>query len=783
MNIKRLAHLAITLCTITAIAQENSISGTVTDQTGNPITGANVAILETSKGTSTKNDGSYNITGLSNKSYFIQVSYLGYQTITKSLRVPFEGEFNFQLSQTSDQLGEVVVTANRRYEDIQKTAASVSAIGPKQVEQLQVKQFTELNSIAPNFRSYDDGANGSFTLFASRGISTIDNNPAIGLYVDDVPYFNTFAFPLSLADVEQIEVLRGPQGTLYGRNALAGVIKITSKKPQNTLTGYATVGVGNLNANEYAFALSTPIVKDKLFFRANMSIQERDGFVENTVTGEDLQDREAVEGNFRLRYYANDKLSLNLQYSLQRRESNAYAFVLATPDNTLQDILANAPFQVSFNEDVFRETITQNLALSLKYDFGSFSLNSVTAFQDTDLEALDEFDYSPLSIQAAARELEYQNISQELRLVSTSNTKLSWIAGAFLYRTRDDDSNDFITGSDFGLVDPDFAALVPFTRTDRADIIQQGYALYGQASFEVTDKISLSAGLRYDFEENEATINRTFDSPAFPATEFSGSTDFDSFSPKVAISYQANDNTFVFANVARGFRPGGINQFVLDETQTGFDSENTLNYELGIKNNFFNNRLKLNLTGFFITYNNQQVFTLLNLANFDLGTDNIGESQSFGLELESQWAISRGLSLGLNLGYLNTEVLEFSPIDFNTGQPVDFSGNDLPISPEFNGNINLNYIQPISKKINFESSLDYTYQSDVFFDVGNELIQEAYGILNGRVGLTTKNFDLFLWGKNITDETYFSYGFGVSGFNNAAFALPQTYGATLTAKF
>lgn len=781
MNFNNLTFLLALFISLNSIAQGNSITGTVKDDEGNPIQGANIFVLETTKGTSSDTEGNFEITGLKTQNYFVQVSYLGYQTITRNVQAGNTADF--VLSQISDQLNEVVVSANRRLQDIQKTPASVSAIGPKRVEQLQVKQFTELNSIAPNFRSYDDGANGSFTLFASRGISTIDNNPAIGLYVDDVPYFNTFAFPLSLADVEQIEVLRGPQGTLYGRNALAGVIKITTKKPQNVLTGYATVGVGNLNSNEYAFALSTPVVKDKLFFRANMSIQERDGFVENTITGENLQDREAVEGNFRLRYYASDKLTVNFQYNLQRRESNAYAFVLASPDNTLQDILANAPFQVSYNEDVFRETITQNLALSLKYDFNSFSLNSVTAFQDTDLDALDEFDYTPLSIQAAGRELEYQNISQEIRLVSTSNTKFNWIAGAFLYRNKNDDGNDFITGVDFPLVDPDFTGLVPFTRFDRADIVQQGYALYGQASLDITDKITLSAGLRYDFEENETTIDRSFDSPVFPATNFSGSTDFDSFSPKVAISYQANENTFVFANVARGFRPGGVNQFVLDETQTGFDSENTLNYEAGIKNNLFNNRLKLNLTGFFITYNNQQVFTLLNLANFDLGTDNIGESRSFGLELESQWAITRGLSLGLNLGYLNTEILEFSPVDFNTGLPADFSGNDLPISPEFNGNLNLNYIQPLSKKINFESSLDYTYQSDVFFDVGNELVQEAYGILNGRVGLTTKNLDLFVWGKNITDETYFSYGFGVSGFNNAAFGLPQTYGATLTAKF
>ena len=143
---------------------------------------------------------------------------------------------------------------------------------------------------------------------------------------------------------------------------------------------------------------------------------------------------------------------------------------------------------------------------------------------------------------------------------------------------------------------------------------------------------------------------------------------------------------------------------------------------------------------------------------------------------------------------LNTEITDYSTLNPATGEPTSFEGNSLPNSPEFTGNLNVNYIQPLTKKINFETSIDYNYQSDVFFDFGqfptpelptaeNVLIQEAYGLLNGRLGLTSKNLDLFLWGKNLTDETYFSYGYGVGGFNAASFALPRTYGVTLTGKF
>ncbi|MEM0931051.1 MAG: TonB-dependent receptor [Bacteroidota bacterium] len=795
MNSNNISLIIMLLFSVLATAQENTLSGTITDTEGNPILGANVFVLGTGLGASTDIDGLYRIEGLKKQRYFLQISYLGFQTLTKNIQVDEESIYDFVLSQTSDQLNEVVVTANRRLQDIQKTAASVSAIGIKQVEQLQVKQFGELNSIAPNFRAYDDGGTGSFTLIASRGISTIDFVPTIGLYVDEVPYFTTFAFPLSLSDVEQIEILRGPQGTLYGRNALAGVIKITSKRPTNRLTGYATVGFGNLNSKEIGFGINTPVVKDKLFFRANANITDRDGFVRNLFNGKDLQNREALDANFRLKYYTNERLSMSLLYNLQRRESDAYAFALASPPNsTFQDILETAPFEVNFNEDVFRNVLTQNVAFNLKYDFDGFSLNSITSYQKTDQSRLDEFDYTVFDIQSAISTFDLENITQEIRLASLGEKNLKWTTGVFLYRTDRENLDRLRVGTDAGILDPDLLPLIPYEQVDRPDVEQMGIAVFGQATYDITKAFAITAGLRYDHEEIDADVNRVFTSPALPDGSFSESATFDAFSPKAALGFQANDDVFLFANIARGFRPGGVNTFVSDPGNAPFDPETTWNYEAGIKSNLLENRLKLNLTAFYINYSDQQVFTLLNLESFDFGTDNIGESRSFGLELESEWAATKGLNFTLNLGYLNTEITDYSTLNPATGEPTSFEGNSLPNSPEFTGNLNVNYIQPLTKKINFETSIDYNYQSDVFFDFGqfptpelptaeNVLIQEAYGLLNGRLGLTSKNLDLFLWGKNLTDETYFSYGYGVGGFNAASFALPRTYGVTLTGKF
>ncbi|MEM6736908.1 MAG: TonB-dependent receptor [Bacteroidota bacterium] len=782
---KLLAIISLYSVVFTLQAQTTSFSGIVKDAEGNPIFEANVSVLESSKGASSNLEGEFTINDLRKGSYFILISYLGYQTIIRKIEIPTQGMVNYTLSDASDQLDEVVVTANRRLQDIQKTAASVSAIGVKQVEQLQIKQFSELSSIAPNFRTYDDGGIGAFTLVASRGISTGDTNPAIGLYIDGVPYFSTLNFPITLNDVNQIEVLRGPQGTLYGRNALAGVIKITTKNPTNQVTGYGSVGFGNLNSQEYSLGMSVPLIRNKLFFRTDANLLSRDGFVTNTFNGEELQNREAINGNFRFRYFATDKLDFSLRYSLQHREARSSAFVLVSEQNPLTSILENNPYEVNFNESVFRDALTQNLAFSLNYDFDSFTLNSTTSYQSTDMDRFDDFDLTTLDAQAAGTDLTYQSIAQEIRLQSTSKSQLNWTTGIFLYRNEDDRFDTFENGTDGGMSNPMLAPLLPFNRFDETTIEQTGIAIYGQASYTLSDKFNLTAGIRFDYEENNSSVDRSFSTPFFPEASFAKAAEFDAFSPKISLSYQVNKEVFLFANVARGFRPGGVNTLVSDPADAPFDPENTLNYELGVKTTLMENRLKLNLTGFVVDYTDQQVFTLINLEQFITGTENIGKSRNIGAELESKWAVRRGLDLNLNLGYINTNIREYNPVDFSTGQELDFSGRELPYSPEFNGNLNVNYILPLSKKINLESSLDYNYQTDIFFDFANSeaINQEGYGLFNAQLGFTSKNLDFFMWGKNLTDEAYFSYDFGSGGLATAVFGLPRTYGATLKAKF
>lgn len=777
---KNIALALIMLLNIAISYSQTTLKGKIIDKNGAGIENVDILILETTKGAFTNKQGEYKITNLVPKTYFIQVSYIGYATQTKSITLKEgDNQLDVTLVEVDNQLEEIVVSgASQRLEKIQKTPISVSAINTKEINSLQVNNINELSNIAPNFATYDDGATGAYTMFSARGITSIDNNPVIGFYIDDIPYFDAISFPLSLQDIDQIEVLRGPQGTLYGRNSLAGVIRITSKKPVNDVAGYLTLGAGNLKSKELNFVFNAPLVDDKLFFRANVQVNDRDGYSDNNFLNKKIQNRKTVNSNIQLKYVASDKLSFDALYNVSRREADAYAFTVFYPGAMPNDYLKN-PYQFNFDTDVYRIAITQNAALKAKMHFNNFDVSSVTTYQKTTQEGLDDYDYTPAEIQYGFTENDIANFTQEFKLTSTTDSDLKWNLGALLYKIDNIEKRDLRNGKD----DPRGQNQI-LSDNDR---VQKGLAIYGQVTYNLTEKLAATGGLRYDYEETKLDGENKMAATGFTPDIINLKTDFNSITSKVALSYQANENSMVFANFAQGYRPGGINPSVRDPKLAVFDQETTLNFELGTKNNFFNNRLKLNLTAFFVTYKDQQIYTLVDLTNFAFGIDNIGESQNYGVELESKVAVTKGLTFGLNIGYLKSEIKKYDEVIIDPTtfavSTVSRKGNALLFTPEFNGSANLQWVQPVSEKLNFEATVDYRYQSDVFIDLANEVELDPYGILNGRVGITSKRFDFFVWGKNITDVAYFSYGYGASSYRSATYGLPLTFGANATIKF
>ncbi|MEO1452006.1 MAG: TonB-dependent receptor, partial [Bacteroidota bacterium] len=296
------------LLTSSAWAQSTgSIQGQLTGDGGAPISFANIVIEGTQVGARSDDQGRFTLSEVEAGEKILVITSIGYETVRQPVQVGAGETKQMEVvcKLAPLQLEGVTVTAEKRKEELQKVPLAVTAVNAKRIDGLQISNINELGRITPNFRTYDDGG-GAFPLISTRGITTIDNTPVVGVYIDDVPLFNTLSFPSYFGDLERIEVLKGPQGTLYGRNSIGGVINIISKKPTNYTRGYVSAGYGNLNQYNFQAGISAPIVKDKLFARLNVGTTARDGYIENTfLENTDLLGREVYTGNLRLTYLPN----------------------------------------------------------------------------------------------------------------------------------------------------------------------------------------------------------------------------------------------------------------------------------------------------------------------------------------------------------------------------------------------------------------------------------------------------------------------------------------------
>jgi len=786
---------------LASFAQSNgSIQGTLKSEDGEPISFANILIKGTEKGTSSDSKGNFTIENIAAGDYVLQIFAIGYEKLELPITVKV-GEVciaNFICKSSALELQSITVTAEKREVELQRVPLSVTAVDARKIEALQISNVNEIGRITPNFRTYDDGG-GSFPLVSTRGIITIDANPIVGVYVDDVPLFSIASFPSYFGDIDRIEVLKGPQGTLYGRNSIGGVMNIISKRPTNFTKGFITAGYGNLNQYEVQAGISAPIVKDKLFFRINGGTTGRDGYIENTfLNNTELLGRRVYNGNVRLTYLANDKWTFTLNSGFENRAVNAYAFIggFGASAQVVDSLFTNHPYQVRQNTNGLYTTNISNNALKAGFANDKIRFDAITAYQFTrNITENDDYDFSEFDLQSDVRRvIDVSTISQEFRISSNTDERFSWLGGLYLYYVTNKDNQRLSTGADNAFFAPDSltAAQYPFERISNNTVIQNGFSAFGQVSYKVTNKLTATGGLRYEIENSSLSANNRYEKNGedfvFPAlgavpSEFDKKTQFGAFSPKLNLAYQAKENMLVFANIARGYRPGGVNPFVFDEDKATFNPEFSWNYEAGIKNKLWKNRAKLNATVFFIEYKDQQLFNVIDIATFNIGRENIGNSRSYGAELETEILLAKGLSFIGNVGYLKTEFTDYRYISF-FGQEIDNKGNEQIMSPQWSGNVGLNYAFNVSSKWKANLAIDYQYQSDIWFDAENTAKQAAYGLLNSRVAIGNQNLEFSFWGKNISDVTYLSYGYSVSGSGIfASYGLPRTFGASVTAKF
>ncbi len=778
--------LVILLMGLNTKAQQG-ITGSVKDVELRPVAGATAHLLNTQKFAVSNSDGKFSIDGVSAGTYTIELSAVGFATKASEIVVKENTSFDFQLQNSLIQLETVTVTAEKKEELLQKIPVSVTALSAKQVQEYRLWNSKDLTGIVPNLYSGNSGDGRNVT--SIRGITTTSYDPAVATYIDGVNQFSLDTYIPQLSDIERIEVLRGPQGTLYGRNAMGGVINIITKQPANTTNGFVELNIGNYNQQRYSAGIRSALIKNKLFFGASAVFGKRDGYYTNQFNNTSFDKQNELSGNYYLKYLpaANWGITLNVKHQ-NNRNNGAFPLV-----NGVEDAFNN-PYQLNQNATGKMIDNTFNTSLSVNHSGKAVNFSTQLAWQNNHryYNAPLDGDFSPIDGVTVINDYgkKWNNVkvlTHELKFSSAANnsSSISWTAGTYFFHQNNPNKQATHFGKDAQAVDPNIPD-TDFSTINTTKGNNTGIALYGQINYSLTKKLTLIAGLRYDYENKKLNVLGEYQKDGgdgFVTTpDTTASAHYNALSPKLGLKYQVADNSNLFVIYSRGFRTGGLTQLSSDPSQPPlypYKPEYSNNFEAGIKNNFLDNRLGLNIT-FFVTHvNNAQVPTLV-LPDAITITKNTGELNSKGAELELLLNPIKGLQIGYNFGYTDAKYKSLKVS--SNGENVNLDGKRQIFTPDVTSMLNLQYSYVVNAKhqVKLIARGEWFYLGQRYFDLANNIRQSPYNILNTRVGISGKHLELFFWARNIGNIKYmeYAYDFGAVHLGN-----PGTYGVTVKTLF
>src|SRR5690554_318823 len=588
----------------------------------------------------------------------------------------------------SQQLQEVTVTAEKQEENLQRVPVSVSHISEREIRNSRLWQARDFGGLFPNF--YASHSGDGRNVIGIRGITTTSYDPAVAVYVDGVIQFGLDTYSNGLLDVERVEVLRGPQGTLYGRNAMGGVINIITKKPTNKTNGFIGVDFGNYGLSRYSLEIKTALVPNKLFLGASGLYEKHNGFFTNDFNDSNYDKRNSLLGNYYLRYLANQYWSFTFNFKHSGVRNNG-AFPLAGSfDQAMEQ-----PFRL--NQNTLTKMVDNVSNASLVADYaGKVNFSSQTSFQSNYRIYEDPIDgdFSPLDIVSIVNNYgaDWNKVNvwtQEFRLSSSENknSKFSWLVGLFGFVKEDPVKQGTYFGENGDMYGSQPYSTLVTTNRGKSN----GIALFGQGKYQVSERLDLTLGLRYDRENRELTGGGEFlmegMDPMVIQPDTTGKVNFNAMPPKAILSYHLLDDQLLFLSYSKGYRHGVLSQVRRDPSQPallGYDPEFSNNFELGLKNEFLENRLRWNVSAFYTTVRDIQVPQLI-LPEAFVVTTNEGELTSMGLESEVTALMGRNLTVSWNAGVTDAEFEELIVAGEQDNESL--KGNKQLFTPEFTSNL------------------------------------------------------------------------------------------------
>ncbi len=715
-------------------------------------------------------------------------------------------------------LNEVVVTSStKETNDMRTLPGAISILSPRMINNRQIEALKDISTFAPNVYMPDYGSKMTSAIYI-RGIGARSSGQTVGLYVDNVPYMDKSTFDFELTDIQRIEVLRGPQGTLYGRNAMGGIINVYTLSPidyQGTRLSVSAGNYGQVNAKASHY--------HKLGETVGISLggyyDRNDGYFTNAYTGEKADHEEAAGGRLKLDWRIRPNLLATYSTNLDYTDQGAFPYGIYDPQT-------KAVASVNYNDPgAYQRTVWTN-NLSFEYKTDRFLLSSTTGYQYFKDDMKMDQDYTPRSLFTLNQKQKQQAFSEELAIKSNTQSNYQWSVGMYGFYDdlhtegpvtfKKDGINDI-----FQRVFDNLKAAnprMPITLTVMNDELvipgvfetpTYGLALFHQSTYNnlFIKGLSITAGLRLDYEKQKLDyqssgkmkLGMSFD-PATPPTDISSmypesvidesiSQDYWQVLPKVALKYECTPRTVTYLSAAKGYKAGGYNvQMSADVMQTrmqydvmnafknmipteikepaqldevaAYKPEQSWNYELGVRSELVPSLLQGELTLFYMDIKDIQLTKFVDSGSGRILT-NAGKARSYGAEASLRATIADGLTADVNYGYTHATFR-----DYNNGEE-DFSGNYIPYAPRHTVSVGLQNTRLFRNSWidQFTIGIQYNGAGDIYWTERNDITQPFYALLNAKAGIRKGIVSLNLWGRNLTDTQYAAFYFDTSKYD------------------
>lgn len=679
-------------------------------------------------------------------------------------------------------LEEITVTAQRREQSLRDVPISVTAFNADLITRANFQSVDDYFSVTPNVSFTSSGSRDRKDL-SIRGVTnqlSTDNNirpNTFGFYIDEFNVAAGTANP-QVVDIERIEILRGPQGTYFGRNAVGGAINITTKQPHQEFELEGSIAYESFDTIDTHAIINVPVVSDKLALRVVGRYAESDGNIKNINPIGGGNDSTYKYGKAILRFTPNERLTIDLTGAYT---DEVVGMREGVPSGVLAPFSRNLYFggdpnavadpdgvgfwprntnRVNFNRKQSVGTEFYYLTGRIRYEADSFAITSITGYIDSKGFLEGDIDGSSKDLFYETKPIKRDSLSQELRVQSLSEGPFEWTIGAMAARDRGNTDQVTWAGADNPFSLPEGFAVT----STYSDGKSESYAVFGEGVWHANERLSVTLGARYTHEKQDVMQYNTSNGEINNKVDDSAS--FNDFSPRLSVNYVFSDELNGYATISRGFKAGGV-QINPNLEDTSYDPETLINYEVGLKGEFFDRRLRVNAAAFYMDWKDLQtefafgVVDENNVITFVSGIENAASARSYGLELEAQALITPELVIGGGVGYLNSKFKDYEDA-FVENQIVDLSGERMPNAPKWTLNASAEYTTQIFNDLSGFIRAEWFYRSGIVASKSGLIFTgfpwqvPSYNSTNLRVGVEGETFSLVGYVENLFDKKYFT---------------------------